>query len=43
MTIRIIKLNAEVDLINRAEEMSMIERNAAPLKRKTQKLGTVKN
>jgi hypothetical protein len=35
-----IKFNADVDLMKKAEEISMIERNAAPLSRKTQKLGT---
>jgi hypothetical protein len=41
-TIRMIKLDAEVDLINKAEEMSRIKRKAAPLNMKTQKLGTFK-
>jgi hypothetical protein len=36
------KLNAEVDFMNRAEEMSRIERKGAPLNRKIQKLGTFK-
>jgi hypothetical protein len=39
---RMMKLNAGVDLINKAEEINRTERKTAPLNRNIQKLRTFK-